>query len=234
MELRLKKRMINLTIALGVLTLVGCGGHYYEELPKVLTPIEKSLLISYDKDIFGFKDTAVSYNGLTKSLLRKRLVHATNRNEGISCKHLKNMPELYEYPFCGFYKEIENDELAYKIQFPSKPEPKFITTQFKELYGISMKEACNLGGGDKQSYQNSTELKKDFVVVTGNEGKVFEALTLEMYDKLIDSSKNCTRAKNQLILLTGTKEYLTVADYDEVMSIAMKCKTFELEKELNN
>lgn len=71
------------------------------------------------------------------------------------------------------------------------------------------------------------------MVVTGNEGKVIEALTLEMYDKLIDSSKSCTRAKNQLILLTGTKEYLTVADYDEVMSIAMKCKSFELEKELN-
>lgn len=154
MELRLKKRMINLTITLGILTLVGCGG-YYEELPKVLTPIEKSLFLAYDKNFFDFEDNAVSYNGLTKSLLRERF-------EGISCNHRRNMPELYEYPFCGFYKEIENDELAYKIQYPNKPEPKFITTQFKELYGISMKEVCNLGGGDKQSYQNSTELNKRF------------------------------------------------------------------------
>ncbi|CAL9994139.1 hypothetical protein VPHD479_0349 [Vibrio phage D479] len=217
-------------IGLGLL-LTACGRSDYEVAKYHVSPIEKAMFKAYDGDFFINSDRAMSYEITIQKMNEDRISNVRSAKAGNGFTSTK--PDMSKYPFCDYYDEIKKDELAYTIQYPDRLEeqrPKFITNQFKNTYGNTMERLCGV-----ETAQSVTVVPTQVVVIDEDKtmsGEVENVLEPALYDRLIAASKTCNRAKVKLIGLTDNKQFLTDEDYSDVMLEVAKCKSYELEREL--
>ncbi len=231
-----------LMIAAVMVGLTGCYDNDYEATRDVVTPIEDTILDAtitqkqdnqYSYDFHRIDGRSIFYRETAKALRKQRHVHPEN----IDCTHIKagSIPDLTEYPLCDVYSHVMKDQEIWAMQHPDQKPMTILTDIYQDTYGMTMAQACGFAERTsspvvvKQAVEVVSLAAKDTI-----KGEDTDALTSEMYDKLIESAKTCNRSKNKLLGLTENKEYLTGTDYQDVMSVVMKCKLFELEKELNN
>lgn len=147
-------------------------------------------------------------------------------------------------PFCDVIAAIGKSEEGIRNTYE-----RTFNNQWRSQYGISLNEQC--GYVKPESLDEAAarieelELKADLVrreaeaqstqIKTLNDvnDATVELLDPHEYDYLIESARDCNRAKTKLLTLTQARKPLTQADGSDARKLIIECKMHQLEVELN-
>lgn len=210
-------------LCFAVVFLTGCGSEYDDSIfgqkKGAFTAEEINLIKAYNNvtstqsgDIFEF------YEPMGNMI-------ASVRYSGIKDNHYTyNPPRDLSKPFCeatSIVRGLEsgNMEAALGIKIDHK---------FSEFYAKAM--GFQLESCDDNKVSSDTVSDSRYKVTTNSETV---KLSPEMYDELYKAVTTCKRAELAAINGFEPNKVLSQKDYEKAMNIILDCKTYQLEKALN-
>ncbi|ALP47431.1 hypothetical protein phiST2_0128 [Vibrio phage phi-ST2] len=149
-----------------------------------------------------------------------------------------------EIPFCDVIASLVEAEDDIRSTYE-----RTMSNQWRTQYGISLSEQCNYDAPESleekaqrvEKLEMQAELnQREQNALSGNinnmddvQDATIELLDPHEYDYLIESARDCNRAKTKLLELTQAGKPLTQADGSEARKLIIECKMHKLEVELN-
>lgn len=217
-------RELFVCICFSILLLAGCNSSYEDSLfgqnPKAFTAEETSLIKAYRISSATSSDAVFAfYRPMAEMIIRSRLADTEGRISKF------NPPADRSKPFCEAANIVRGLESGTMIGGESNEK---IEPPFSEFYAKAMgRPLLPCDSRPASAYEVADSRYK---VTTGPETI---KLSPEMYDELVKAVTVCKRA--ELAVMNGFEPNKTLSqkDYDKAMNIILSCKTYQLEKALN-
>ncbi|CAM0094138.1 hypothetical protein VPHK567_0302 [Vibrio phage K567] len=145
-----------------------------------------------------------------------------------------------ELPFCDVIEGVVKSEKRIRDSFKGT-----LSNQWKTKYGLTLAQQCDytppltkkekIALIEEREIDLQLEEAKTSQPKTMNEvvDSVNTLLDPHEYDYLIESARECKRAKVKLLSLTNVGQPLTIQDGDDARKLIIECKMHKLEVELN-
>ncbi len=137
-----------------------------------------------------------------------------NRYGGASVKRLDS-----ELPFCDVIAQLVKSEARIRTSVRGT-----LTNQWRRAYGITLAEQC----GYVAPAESKSEAEVEQIEIDGD-----APIAPAEYDVLIESARECKRAKHALLNLTKIGDPITKSQRTEINNLVIDCKMQLLEDELN-